>query len=132
MKLFLIIALAKHLHDDPKSEGRTLVDLIVPTLVTLVPLLLILLQPDLGTALILGLIFLTVCLLTRIQKKSLYWLLGGTVVIGGIIITSQRVDISQVPLVGSLPLIGHLFRRTNTTTQSQELLFFLTPRIIPG
>jgi type IV pilus assembly protein PilQ len=57
---------------------------------------------------------------------------GGTVVIGGIIITSQRVDITEVPLVGSLPLIGHLFRRTNTTTQSQELLFFLTPRIIPG
>jgi type IV pilus assembly protein PilQ len=57
---------------------------------------------------------------------------GGTVVIGGIIISSQRVDVNQVPLVGSLPLIGHLFRRTNTTTQSQELLFFLTPRIIPG
>jgi len=55
---------------------------------------------------------------------------GGTVVIGGIIVSSQRVDISEVPLVGSLPLIGHLFRRTNTTTQSQELLFFLTPRII--
>lgn len=57
---------------------------------------------------------------------------GGTVVIGGIIISSQEVDITQVPLVGSLPLIGHLFRRTNTTTKSQELLFFLTPRIIPG
>src|SRR6266850_2244608 len=57
---------------------------------------------------------------------------GGTVVIGGIIISSQRVDISEVPLVGSLPLIGHLFRRTNITTTSQELLFFLTPRIIPG
>jgi type IV pilus secretin PilQ/predicted competence protein len=57
---------------------------------------------------------------------------GGTVVIGGIIISSQRVDITEVPLVGSLPLIGHLFRRTNTSTTSQELLFFLTPRIIPG
>jgi len=57
---------------------------------------------------------------------------GGTVVIGGIIISSQRVDIQQVPIVGSLPLIGHLFKRTNVTTQSQELLFFLTPRIIPG
>ena len=57
---------------------------------------------------------------------------GGTVVIGGIIISSQRVDITEVPIVGSLPLIGHLFRRTNVTTQSQELLFFLTPRIIPG
>jgi len=57
---------------------------------------------------------------------------GGTVVIGGIIISSQRVDIQQVPLVGSLPLIGHLFKRTSTTTSSQELFFFLTPRIIPG
>ena len=57
---------------------------------------------------------------------------GGTVVIGGIIISSQRVDITEVPIVGSLPLIGHLFRRSNVTTQSQELLFFLTPRIIPG
>jgi type IV pilus assembly protein PilQ len=57
---------------------------------------------------------------------------GGTVVIGGIIITQQRTDITQVPLAGSLPLIGHLFKRTNITVQSQELLFFLTPRIIPG
>jgi type IV pilus assembly protein PilQ len=57
---------------------------------------------------------------------------GGTVVIGGIIISSQRVDIQQVPLVGSLPLIGHLFKRTSVTTSSQELIFFLTPRIIPG
>jgi type IV pilus assembly protein PilQ len=57
---------------------------------------------------------------------------GGTVVIGGIIITTQRVDITEVPLVGSLPLIGHLFKRTNVNVQSQELLFFLTPRILPG
>jgi type IV pilus assembly protein PilQ len=57
---------------------------------------------------------------------------GGTVVIGGIIVTQQRTDITQVPLVGSLPLIGHLFRRTNISVTSQELLFFLTPRIIPG
>jgi type IV pilus assembly protein PilQ len=57
---------------------------------------------------------------------------GGTVVIGGIIITNQRVDITEVPIVGSIPLIGNLFKRTNVTVTSQELLFFLTPRIIPG
>ncbi|MGB8321439.1 MAG: secretin N-terminal domain-containing protein, partial [Candidatus Acidiferrum sp.] len=57
---------------------------------------------------------------------------GGTVVIGGIIVTQQQTDITQVPIVGSLPLIGHLFKRTSTTVSSQELLFFLTPRIIPG
>jgi type IV pilus assembly protein PilQ len=57
---------------------------------------------------------------------------GGTVVIGGIIISSQRVDITEVPIVGSIPIIGNLFKRTNISIQSQELLFFLTPRIIPG
>jgi type IV pilus secretin PilQ/predicted competence protein len=57
---------------------------------------------------------------------------GGTVVIGGIIISSQRVDITQVPIVGSIPVIGNLFKRTNISITSQELLFFLTPRIIPG
>lgn len=57
---------------------------------------------------------------------------GGTVVIGGIIVTQQQTSITEVPVVGSLPLIGRLFKRTNVTIQSQELLFFLTPRIIPG
>jgi type IV pilus assembly protein PilQ len=57
---------------------------------------------------------------------------GQTFVVGGIIISSQRVDISEVPLVGSLPIIGHLFKRTNVSVSSQELLFFLTPRVIPG
>ena len=41
------------------------------------------------------------------------------------------VDITQVPIVGSSPIIGNLFKRTNVSIQSQELLFFLTPRIIP-
>ena len=57
---------------------------------------------------------------------------GGTVVIGGIIVTQQQTSITEVPIVGSLPLIGRLFKRTNINIQSQELLFFLTPRIIPG
>ena len=57
---------------------------------------------------------------------------GGTVVIGGVIVSSQRVDIFETPIIGSLPLIGNLFRRRSVTTSSQELLFFLTPRILPG
>lgn len=57
---------------------------------------------------------------------------GGTVVIGGIIISTQRTDIQQVPLFGSLPLIGNLFRRNQVNSTSQELLFFLTPRVLPG
>jgi rod shape determining protein RodA len=71
MKLFLIIAVAKYLHDDPKTERRTLRDLAIPAVIAAVPMMLILAQPDLGTALILMLIFVTICALTRIAWKSL-------------------------------------------------------------
>jgi type IV pilus assembly protein PilQ len=57
---------------------------------------------------------------------------GGTFVIGGIIVSQQNVNIQDVPIVGSLPLIGNLFKRTTVSVTSQELLFFLTPRIIPS
>jgi type IV pilus assembly protein PilQ len=57
---------------------------------------------------------------------------GGTVVIGGVIVSSQRTDVKEVPLVGSAPIIGHLFKRTQVSVSSQELLFFITPRIQPG
>jgi rod shape determining protein RodA len=71
MKLFLIIALAKYLHDDPKSEGRTLKDLVMPAIITAVPFALIVLQPDLGTGLILLLIFVSICAMSRIQRRTL-------------------------------------------------------------
>jgi type IV pilus assembly protein PilQ len=57
---------------------------------------------------------------------------GGTVVVGGIIVSSQNTNVQEVPFVGSLPLIGHLFKRNTVSVSSQELLFFLTPKIIPG
>jgi rod shape determining protein RodA len=71
MKLFLVIALAKYLHDDPKSEGRTLKDLLAPAAIAAVPTALVLLQPDLGTALILMLVFVSIVLLTRIQRRTI-------------------------------------------------------------
>jgi type IV pilus secretin PilQ/predicted competence protein len=57
---------------------------------------------------------------------------GATVVIGGIIVTQQNTSIDQVPLVGSLPVIGNLFKHTTVSSSSAELLFFLTPRILPS
>jgi len=57
---------------------------------------------------------------------------GATVVIGGIIITSQRTSVDQVPLVGSIPILGNLFKHTSVSSSSAELLFFLTPRILPS
>jgi rod shape determining protein RodA len=70
MKLFLIIALAKYLHDDPRTEPRTAKDLVVPTVIAAIPTVLILKQPDLGTALIHLLIFVTICLMTRIRWQT--------------------------------------------------------------
>ena len=57
---------------------------------------------------------------------------GGTIVVGGVVISSQRTDVAQVPILGTVPLIGNLFKRTNVNVSSQELLFFVTPRILPG
>jgi type IV pilus secretin PilQ/predicted competence protein len=57
---------------------------------------------------------------------------GGTVVIGGVMVSQQQTTINQVPLLGNLPFIGHLFKETSVNVQSQELLFFLTPRLVPG
>ncbi|WP_437625788.1 rod shape-determining protein RodA [Sorangium sp. So ce1151] len=70
MKVFLVIALAKYLHDDPRNEGRTLRDLAIPAALTAVPALLVLKQPDLGTALILVFVFLTIAAVTRVRWRS--------------------------------------------------------------
>ncbi len=55
---------------------------------------------------------------------------GGTVVIGGVIQTQNSVTIQQVPLLGSLPGLGNLFKRRAVSTSTQELIFFITPKII--
>jgi type IV pilus assembly protein PilQ len=57
---------------------------------------------------------------------------GGTVVVGGVMVTQQNTTVQQVPVLGSVPVIGHLFSRTAVSVSTQELLFFVTPRILPG
>ena len=55
---------------------------------------------------------------------------GGTVFFGGVIQTTNTLTEQQVPLLGSIPLIGNLFRRKATSSDTRELLFFITPRIV--
>ncbi|WP_019559846.1 MULTISPECIES: type IV pilus secretin PilQ [Caldimonas] len=55
---------------------------------------------------------------------------GGTVVIGGIFTMSEREDVSKVPLLGDIPVLGHLFKQRGTSREKTELLVFLTPRIV--
>ena len=55
---------------------------------------------------------------------------GGTVVIGGVIQTNNSMSVSQVPLLGDIPYLGNLFKHRSIKTSDQELIFFITPRII--
>ena len=51
---------------------------------------------------------------------------------GGIYKTSDSNSIEGVPFLKDLPVLGHLFRRSLVKDQDEELLFFITPRIIEG
>jgi type IV pilus assembly protein PilQ len=55
---------------------------------------------------------------------------GGTVVIGGVIQTQNSINVTQVPLLGNIPILGNVFKHTQVQTSNQELIFFITPRII--
>jgi type IV pilus assembly protein PilQ len=57
---------------------------------------------------------------------------GGTVVFGGVTITSRSKTATYVPLIGSIPVIGHLFKTSSVTDRDQELLFFVSPKVLPG
>ncbi len=55
---------------------------------------------------------------------------GGTVVIGGVLIDNEQTNVRQVPGFGDIPLLGNLFRNKSITKQTQELVFFLSPKIM--
>ena len=55
---------------------------------------------------------------------------GKTVVIGGLIDTTQTEAVRKVPILGDIPLLGYAFRRTVRQDTRTELLIFMTPRII--
>ncbi len=55
---------------------------------------------------------------------------GGTVVIGGIFTQDEREDISKVPLLGDVPILGNLFKNKARTSIKTELLIFLTPKVV--
>jgi type IV pilus assembly protein PilQ len=55
---------------------------------------------------------------------------GQTVVLGGILETELRKDENKVPLLGDIPLLKYLFRSSSTVNNKDELLIFVTPRIL--
>jgi type IV pilus assembly protein PilQ len=54
---------------------------------------------------------------------------GGTTVIGGVLADNETELQNRTPGLGSIPVLGNLFKRKLTTRQTNEILFFITPRI---
>lgn len=67
---------------------------------------------------------------TRDVKTNVLVNDGDTVVLGGIYETTETTSITKVPLLGDLPLLGWLFRNTANVNNKDELLIFVTPKIV--
>jgi type IV pilus assembly protein PilQ len=55
---------------------------------------------------------------------------GQTVVLGGILETERRDSVTKVPGLGDIPLLGNLFKTTSKVNNKDELLIFVTPKIL--
>ena len=67
----------------------------------------------------------TTALATRVLVEN-----GQTLVLGGMFRTDRNFSVTKTPLLGDVPFLGRLFRRTIERDDKQELLIFITPRII--
>lgn len=64
---------------------------------------------------------------TRVEVEN-----GGTVSIGGIYASDDRDDVTRVPLLGKIPVLGALFRHRALRAQRSELVVYITPTVVIG
>jgi type IV pilus assembly protein PilQ len=55
---------------------------------------------------------------------------GQTLVLSGIIQDEDRSTVTKVPILGDIPLLGALFRRTDRANQRREVIVIVTPRVL--
>ena len=55
---------------------------------------------------------------------------GKTIVLGGLISRDERLTTIKVPVLGDIPILGEMFKNTNTTITETELIFLITPQIV--
>lgn len=67
----------------------------------------------------------TTSVLTRMLVES-----GSTAVVGGLVEDRDTRTLDKVPFVGDIPIVGHLFRHTDTTKIKNHIIVFVTPRIV--
>ncbi|MBV8081868.1 MAG: secretin and TonB N-terminal domain-containing protein [Candidatus Eremiobacteraeota bacterium] len=56
---------------------------------------------------------------------------GDTIVMGGLITDDTTKTINKVPLLGDIPVVGALFKNVNSTKVHSEIVFLITPHIVP-
>lgn len=57
---------------------------------------------------------------------------GMTIVIGGLIRDERTATVNKIPIVGDIPVLGNLFKKTDKEVKKKELVIFLTPHIVTG
>jgi type IV pilus assembly protein PilQ len=57
---------------------------------------------------------------------------GGTVVFGGITVKDNNFSSNGIPWIEDIPILGHLFKSTQHITDDNELIFFVTPKVLPS
>ncbi|MFB2863477.1 GspD family T2SS secretin variant ExeD [Aeromonas sp. MdU4] len=67
---------------------------------------------------------------TRTVKNAVLVKSGETVVLGGLMDDQTKEQVSKVPLLGDIPVLGYLFRSTSNTTSKRNLMVFIRPTIL--
>ena len=67
---------------------------------------------------------------TRTVKNAVLVRSGETVVLGGLMDEQTKEQVSKVPLLGDIPVLGYLFRSTSNTTSKRNLMVFIRPTIL--
>jgi type IV pilus assembly protein PilQ len=57
---------------------------------------------------------------------------GQKIILGGLLQESEREIVQKVPLLGDIPILGHLFRHTNKQVEKTDLVIEITPTIVEG
>jgi type II secretory pathway component GspD/PulD (secretin) len=69
---------------------------------------------------------------TRKASSSLLLADSQVVVFGGLRRQEKTIEVDQIPILGDIPLLGFLFKSTNTIVKNSELIVFLSPHIYKG
>ncbi|MEZ5359637.1 MAG: hypothetical protein R3F48_12530 [Candidatus Zixiibacteriota bacterium] len=68
----------------------------------------------------------------RILESTVRLRNGETIILGGLVQTSENKTLRKFPILGSLPILGPLFQSHNETTTTTELMIYITPHISYG